>query len=186
MCSGAVFLVLMWFPPRRRTLWSTCLNTQWWNIWFPITLLNTGHSLPLSRYGSPWSEFFSPPIRDFSSDICALLMDFESINRVQKCARLYRVAILMSISSFCFFFFCWPDSIIGTSKDDFSALSDIEMTGLKNSFFYVTSQKKKLLQAATWKTFKPCSLNNRLHHGFFIWSSLLTFAQVFANKTTFA
>lgn len=31
----------------------------------------------------------------------------------------------------------------GTSKDDFSALSGLEMTGLKISFSIVTSQKNK-------------------------------------------
>ncbi len=54
-------------------------------------------------------------------------------NLVQRCS--FNEYVLLSSLA---------DQIVlsGTSKDDFSALSGLEMTGLKISFFYETSQKQ--------------------------------------------
>lgn len=122
---------------RRRTLWNTCLNTQWWNMWCPIIPPSTGQSLLPYLYGSPSSELIScPSIRDVSCDICALLMDFEPINGIQKCARLYKYLVKRcSFIEYILLSFLADQIVLsGTSKDDFSALSGLEMTGLKMSF----------------------------------------------------
>lgn len=80
----------------------------------------------------------------------------------------------------------------GTSKDDFSALSGLEMTGLKNIFFVcVTSQKKKK------KGIAPGSyMENLFKHFcvvtdyfvFFIWSfTILSLCKknIFASEIVF-
>lgn len=53
-----VFSTKLFSTSRRHTLWSTCLSTQWLNIW-SITPPRTGQTLPPSLYGSLLSEPFS-------------------------------------------------------------------------------------------------------------------------------
>lgn len=139
MSSSGILVFSCLFRSRKRTLWSTCLNTQWCNIWFPITLLSTGQSLPQFLYGSLSSELSYRLIIDVLCDICTPPMDLDPVNKIWKCARLYtclvRRCILLSFV---------VDQIVlswRTSKDDFSALSGLEMTGLKMSFLYFFTEE---------------------------------------------
>lgn len=96
-----------------------------------------------------------PPIRGVSCDICALLTDSEPTDGFQKCARLYKYLVKRCSLDERILLSFLADQIVlsGTSKDDFSALSGLEMTGRKMSFSVWLHRKKKLLWAATWKIF---------------------------------
>lgn len=58
MCKSGGFFLLFF---RKHTLWSTWLNTQWWNMWCPITPPSTGQSHPPFLYVSPSSEVLVHP-----------------------------------------------------------------------------------------------------------------------------
>lgn len=93
---------------------------------------------------------------------------------VPDCTRiLWRGALLTSISSFPFL----ADQTVlsGTSKDDFSALSGLEMTGLK--FLFLCDRKKGIALGSYMENlFKLTD-----YFVFFIWSFTF-FTQVFAKK----
>lgn len=108
---------------RRHTLWSTCLNTQWWNTWFPIIPLSTGQSLPPSLYASPSSEISprAPSLQRRFLFICAQPEDFEpsdGFGKVPDCTSiLWKDALLTNMLTF-------QRLLPGTSKDDITALLD--------------------------------------------------------------
>lgn len=62
----------------------------------------------------------------------------------------------------------------GASKDNFSALSGLKITGLKFHFSMWLHRKKKMLQAATWKTFLTFFLCVSQIYLSFLYSPLLS------------
>lgn len=119
------------------------------------------HHSPQHRTESPTipiriSLIWDPPRlqseMSVSCDFCAPLMDIEPLNRFQKCARLYKYLVKRcSFNEYILLFF-HADQIVlsGTSKDDFSALSGLEMIGLKMSFSMWLHRKKKSIAPGSY------------------------------------